>query len=280
MPQQLSTGRASWTGILQLSLVAVPGKAYPAVSTTDTISFNQLHAECHQRIRYEKHCPLHGKIDAAQIVKGYQFAPDQYVEIEESELDKLRPPKEKALLLEQFVDPGEVEPARFSGRTLFLAPDGVAARRSYGVIVQAMQLRNRCAVGRVSMSGRRQAIVVRPVGKLLWLHVLHDPALIRGCSNLEASVPETDVSPQELELACQLIDAAERPVDWSEYHDDTTDKVTQLIEAKLAGREITVPEESVQVLQLMDALQQSVAESTPKPSRRSKSRTTRKRRTA
>ena len=63
-------GRASWTGILQVSLVAVPLKAYPATSTTDSIHFNQLHASCKQRIRYEKHCPIHGKVDAAEIVKG------------------------------------------------------------------------------------------------------------------------------------------------------------------------------------------------------------------
>src|SRR3990172_5343814 len=115
-------GRASWTGILQVSLVAVPVKAYPATSTTEALRFNQLHAGCKQRIRYEKHCPSHGKVEAAEIVKGYPYAPDQYVVVEDSELDRLRPPKEKALLLEQFVEAGQVEPVRLSGRTLYLFP--------------------------------------------------------------------------------------------------------------------------------------------------------------
>ena len=87
-------GRASWTGILQVSLVSVPVKAYPAVSTTDTIRFNQLHGDCGQRIRYQKHCPVHGQVDTAQIVKGYPYAPDQYVVVEDWELERLRPPKE------------------------------------------------------------------------------------------------------------------------------------------------------------------------------------------
>ena len=70
--------------------MAVPVKAYPATSTTDAIHFNQLHAPCRQRIRYEKHCPIHGKVDAAEIVKGYPYAPDQYVVIEDAELERLR----------------------------------------------------------------------------------------------------------------------------------------------------------------------------------------------
>src|SRR6476646_771535 len=84
-------GRPSWSGLLQLSLVTVPVKAYPAVSTSDARHFHQLHADCGQRIRYEKRCPIHGPVEAAAIAKGYPYAPDQYVVVEADELDKLRP---------------------------------------------------------------------------------------------------------------------------------------------------------------------------------------------
>ena len=90
-------GRASWSGLLRLSLVAVPIKAYPAVSTSETIRFNQLHADCGQRVRYEKHCPIHGILDGPSIVRGYEYAPEQYVVVEPSELDQLRPANDKAL---------------------------------------------------------------------------------------------------------------------------------------------------------------------------------------
>ena len=173
----LQRGRASWTGILQFSLVAVPVKAYPATSTADTIGFNQLHAPCKQRIRYEKHCPIHGKVEAAEIVKGYPYAPDQYVVVEDSELEQLRPAKEKALLLEQFVEAGQIEPVMLSGRTLYLFPDGLPAQRPYLLLAEAMHLRTCCAVGRITMTGRRYAVVVRPLERLLAMHVLHDPAL-------------------------------------------------------------------------------------------------------
>jgi DNA end-binding protein Ku len=245
-------GRASWAGILQVSLVAVPVKAYPATSTTDAIHFNQLHAPCRQRIRYEK---------PAEIVKGYPYAPDQYVVIEDAELERLRPPKEKALLLEQFVEAGHVEPVMLSGRTLYLFPDGLAAQRPYLLLAEAMQVRLCWAVGRITMTGRRYAVVVRPQGRLLAMHVLHDPALVRSAAMLEADLRDGASSPEELNLACTLIDSASGPLDWSRLRDDTPEKLAQLIEAKLEGREAAAAEEEpVQVLQLLDALKQSVAQ--------------------
>src|SRR6202166_5454590 len=118
-------GRASWSGLLQLSLVTISVKAYPAASTSQQVHFNQLHAGCGQRIRYEKHCPMHGKVQAGAIVSGYAYAPEQYVVIDQAELEPLRPAKERALSLERFVDPHEFDPVLFSGRTLYLVPDGL-----------------------------------------------------------------------------------------------------------------------------------------------------------
>ena len=277
----LQRGRASWTGILQFSLVAVPVKAYPAISSTDSISFNQLHAPCKQRIRYEKHCPIHGKVEAAEIVKGYLYAPDQYVVVDDSELEQLRPPKEKALLLEQFVEAGQVEPVMLSGRTLYLSPDGLPAQRAYLLLAEAMRQRGCCAVGRITMTGRRYAVVVRPLERLLAMHVLHDPALLRPVAALEAGLREGTSSPEELNLACTLIDSASGPLDWSRLRDDTPEKLAQLIEAKLQGREVAAPEaEPVQVLQLLDALKQSVARAVDQPACPGVATRGRKRRTA
>lgn len=269
-----SRGRASWTGILQVSLVAIPVKAYPAVSSTDTIRFNQLHADCGQRIRYEKHCPVHGKVDAAQIEKGYPYAPGQYVVVEDWELEQLRPPKEKALMLEQFVEADQVDPVMLSGRTLYLFPDGLAAQQSYVLLAEAMQQRSCCAVGRITMSGRRYAVVVRSQGCLLALHVLHARELVRSTAPWEAELPTISPSEEELNLACLLIDSNSGPLDWSRLRGDTPEKLKELIEAKLEGREIqAAAEEPVQVPQLLDALKESVAQATEKKARWWKRRT-------
>ena len=253
-------GRASWSGMLRLSLVTVPVKAYPVTSSTDAVHFNQLHADCGQRINYEKRCPTHGPVDGAAIVKGYQYAPDQYVVIDATELETLRSARDKALSLERFVDSDQIDPVVFSGRSLYLLPESAPAQRPYLLLADVMRQRGKWAVGRVVLSGHRHVVVVRPHGRLLAMDVLHDPGQLRSATWLEADLPEVEANAEELQLAGMLIDAASGAVDWRQYCDDTPEKLAALVEAKVAGRELVTPaEEPVQVLKLLDALKQSVA---------------------
>ena len=265
-PPPGSRGRASWSGLLRLSLVAMPVKAYPAVSASDAVHFHQLHADCGQRISYQKCCSQHGRVDAAAIVRGYEYAPGQHIVIEPAELEPLRPAKEKALVLEQFLEAGQVDPVLFSGRTLYLLPDGLAAQRPYLMLVAALQERGRWALGGVTLSGNRQLVLVRPLGRLLAMDVLHYPAQLRSRAGLEAELGDRGGSQEELRLAGLVIDAASRPVDWQQYRDDTADKICSLVEAKIEGRPLQAPpEESFQVLKLLEALQQSVASAASPP---------------
>src|ERR1700687_5072766 len=188
-------GRASWSGLLKLSLVTIPVKAYPAACTSQQVHFNQLHAGCGQRIRYEKHCPVHGKVQAGAIVSGYAYAPEQYLVIDQAELEPLRPARERALCLERFVDPHQIDPALFSGRTLYLVPDGMAAQHAYTVLTQTMTEHRKWALARVVFSGHRALAVVRPTGHLLALHVLHFPAQIRSTVALESAARPQGITP-------------------------------------------------------------------------------------
>ena len=273
-------GRASWSGLLRLSLVAVPVKAYPAVGTSETVQLNQLHRDCGQRIRYEKHCPLHGKVDADEISKAYQYAPDQYLTIEPHELDNIRPAKDKALNLQQFVAPDQIDPTRLSGRTLYLLPHGVAAHRPYGVLAEALQQRGRWALGRVSMSGHCYGVVVRTDDRLLSMSMLHDPAQFRPSSGFRAQLRDEPVSDDERKLAMMLIDGASGPVDWSTYRDDAAQQLERLVETKLAGHEVSEhDDEPVQVIQLLEALQKSVdaAQQSQRPAPAKRKRSVRRR---
>src|SRR6476659_4981917 len=90
--------RASWRGMLRFGLVAFPVQAFNALLPQHGhVSFHQLHAKCHSRIRHEKTCPIHGKVENSEIVSGYEYARGKYVEIAEEELDELRTAKEKSL---------------------------------------------------------------------------------------------------------------------------------------------------------------------------------------
>jgi len=253
-------GRASWSGLLRLSLVAVPVKAYPAISTTPAYRCHQLHAGCGQRIRYQKHCPVHGQVDAGAIVSGYPYAPDQYVVIDDDQLDQLRAAPDRALCLERFLDAEQFDPALFSGRSLYLLPDGLAAQHPYLVLSQALHERRKWALGRVVFSGHRRLVLVRPAGAILTLHVLHFPAQVRPSDSWQAELRVGPIHPAEKDLAAKLIDATAQPVVWSEYRDDSAEQMAALVQAALEKRPLTPPpSEPVPVLPLLEALQESVA---------------------
>jgi DNA end-binding protein Ku len=254
-------GRASWSGLLRLSLLTFPVKAYPVAVSGQEIHLNQLHAGCGQRIRYEKHCPVHGQVEAGAIARGYEYAPSQYLTLDEAELDRLRPAKDKALALEHCVDSSQVDPVLYSGRSLYLLPDGAAAHRPYVLLAQAMQEHGKWALGRVVLSGHRHLVVVRPTNGVLTLHVFHYPAQLRGSTALQSELHTGSVNEEESKLAGMLLDACTATtVAWSNYQDDTAQSLRALVDAKLEGKPL--PEavaEEVPVLHLLDALKQSVA---------------------
>ena len=109
--------RASWCGQLRIGDLCVPVKAYSAIATPPEIPLRQLHAGCGQRIEYRKWCPKHGVVSQEQIVKGYPYQPDQYIELSQCELDQLHPADDKTIHLEQFLKPPFFDPVLFAGRS-------------------------------------------------------------------------------------------------------------------------------------------------------------------
>src|SRR5256885_2305585 len=171
-----------------------------------------------------------------------------------------RPADHRPLPLDHFRAPGPLDPALFSGRSLSLLPDGPAAPLAYAVLVEALHERHKAALGRVVLSQRRQLVLVRPASRLLAVHVLHYPAQLRSRAVLEATPRPAPADAAEGRLAATLIDAASEPVCWDEYRDDSAEQLAALVEARLQGRtpQAAAPEETP-VLNLLDALRQSVA---------------------
>jgi DNA end-binding protein Ku len=249
-------GRPSWSGLLQFSLVGIPLKAFPAVRTRDVPSAHLLHADCGERIRYAKQCPVHGTVDGAAIVRGYEYGPGRHVIAQPDELDALRPVQDKALRLERFLAPDQLNPLLFAGRSLYLVPDGPAAEPGYGVLRLALAQRQRWALGRMVLGGHRQVVLVRPADTTLVLHVLHFPEHVRVCP--QTVWPMKQEPEEELRLAGMLIDAADGKVDWTAYPDQTAQELKTLIEAKLAGQPAEAAAPPRRILSLLDALKQSV----------------------
>jgi DNA end-binding protein Ku len=202
---------------------------------------------------------VHGPVESDALVRGYEYATDHYVVVEPEELERLRPPRDKALVLEQFVPVGAIPPTFYAGRSLYLVPDGAAAQHPYGVLVEAFGRAGHAALGRVVLSTQRQLVLIRAAGRLLVLDVLHYPAQVRSPASWEAELAPCVASEAEQDLAGQLIALASAPLDWTRYRDTSAEELAALIEAKRAQQLPAVPEEQPVVLKLLDALKQSVA---------------------
>src|SRR5262249_14788196 len=172
------------------------------------------------------------------------------------ELDALRPVQDKALRLEHFLAPAQLDPLLFAGRSLYLAPDGPAAETGYGVLRMALAQKQRWALGRMVLGGHRQVVLVRPAGTTLVLHVLHYPEHVRVCP--QTVWPLAKEPAEELCLAGMLIEAADGKVDWMAYPDQAAQELKALIDAKLAGQAATVSSPAPTILPLLEALKKSV----------------------
>lgn len=222
---------ASWCGQLRLGTICVPVKAYAAIATPPEIPLRQLHAGCGERIEYRKCCPQHGAVPAEEIIKGYHYQPDRYVELSETELEQLQPVDEKTIQLNHFVDPALLDLVLFAGRSLYLIPANPAARRSFALVHQALLRSGKWAIGRVVFSGRWQLLVARPADRVLLIHTLYHPILRRALVRDEGA--DVEIAQQDLRPMLQIIDAAQKEIPWQDYQDDSERRLTELVEGKV-----------------------------------------------
>ena len=130
--------RASWKGYIKLSLVSCPVRLYPATSTSERITFNQLHKDTHNRINMKPVDPERGLVERSDLVKGYEYAKGRYVTMEDADFDNVRLETSEAIRLVEFVDADQL-PALYVERGSYLAPDGKVAGEAYAVLREAMQ---------------------------------------------------------------------------------------------------------------------------------------------
>lgn len=253
--------RATWKGFIRLSLVSIPVKAYTASATGKEIRLNQLHEECHSPIRYRKTCPIHGEVENSEIVSGYEYAKGQYVVVDAEELDRLRPESDKSLTIDGFYPAGTVDPLYFTGKDYYLAPDGPMGIKPYVLVQRAMTEEGLHGVGQVVLFGREQIVALRPVEDLLVMSPLKYERQVKSRSEFEGDVKGADVAAKELELTKQLVESSTlEDFALSNYKDRYTERLMELVETKLAGKEVVAapPAEEPRVIDLMDALKQSV----------------------
>ncbi len=254
--------RPSWEGYLRLSLISVPVKAYSAVVRgRGRIGFHQLCHKCHNRIRYQKVCPIHGVLTNDQIVSGYEVAKGQYSVIDKKDLAKLRPDADKAITIDVFVRPDAVDPVYFTDRSYYLTPDGKAGQKPFAVLRQVMADEGRQAVARMVLSGREQVVLIRPLDNLLAVAVLNYDAQLKKPSAFSDEVGDVSLPGEEVKLAKTLIETATvDEFDMTGYQDEYAGKLMKLLESKRSKKAVSAKAtvEEPAIINLMHALKQSV----------------------
>jgi DNA end-binding protein Ku len=248
---------------ISFGLVAIPVKLYSATQASHAISFNLLHKGCGSRLRQQYVCLKHDTVvERDDMVKGYEFAKDQYVSFAPEEIKALEEAGTHAVEISEFVPLESVDPVYFD-KTYYLAPDKGAAK-PYGLLTQALKDSQRCAVGRWAARGKAYIVMLRPIGNVLAMQQLFFAADVKPVS--EVDVPKPEVKPAELKLARQLIDAqTAEQFDPSAYTDELHARLEAAIAKKVEGQEISVseiaPPGAGKVIDLMDALRASLEKS-------------------
>ena len=276
--------RSSWKGFLRLSLVSVPVKGYSAGLSGGAIRLNQLHAECHNRIKYQKTCPIHGPVSNDEIVSGYEYAKGQFVVIDPAELKQLRSEADGAITIDAIIPAGTVDPLYFTEKTYYLLPEGKIGERPYALIQACLAEEELQAVARVVLFGRDDVVLLRPHEGLLSMTSLKYEAEVMGADALAEELEQPTLAKEELALTKSLLHSfAKKKFSLAEYKDTYIENVTRLIESKVEGKEIVSPPpaEEPEVINLMDALKKSVARAqrggvSASPSRRKMVASTRK----
>jgi DNA end-binding protein Ku len=259
--------RTIWNGSISFGLVSIPiGLALatkPAARSSD-VSFRTLHRECGTPIKQKRWCPVHDReVPNDELVKGWEVAKGQFVIVEDSDLEAImRHDDSRAIDITRFVPVDEVDPVWFD-RTYFLVPASAPAqRRPYVLLLEAMRESGTAALGRFILRGSENLCLIRPKGEALVLETMFVEEDVHSQAEIDEAVGETEVKEPEMALARQVIDSLVGDFDPSELTSDYRRDMRAMLEAKLAGQEISVPEPEPEapVVDLMEALRRSVAE--------------------
>ncbi len=251
-----------WTGTIGFGMVTVPVKMYSAVDRK-TVRFHQLSGKSGVRVAQKRVDPSTGEeVPYADIVKGYELAPDRYVVIEPGELEALEPQKTKTIEIEEFVDLSQIDPVYYD-HPYYLAP-GPGGSKPYRLLLEAMRETGKVAIARVVIRSKEQLVAVRPMGEALGMATMLFADEVLPPERLDeiAEVAEVKTTKRELDIAKQLVESLAGDFEPESFRDTHREQVLALIERKAQGKAIAVqpaPEEvAAPAPDLMSALKASL----------------------
>ena len=247
------------SGTISFGLVSIPVRMFTA-ATSGGVSFNQLHQKCGGRIRQQQICPTCNEVvERSSLVKGYEFAKDQYVQFTEDELKGLEGEASKMIDIAEFVPLADVDPIYFE-KTYYLGPDK-GGEKAYRLLAEAMKKAERVALAKYVMRGKESLVLIRPALEGLMLHFMYFADEVRDFGEVDKG-EDAKLKPGELDLAERLIrELSNETFRPENFTDEYRVRVLQVVESKVEGREVTslAPQaQRTQVIDLLDALKQSL----------------------
>jgi DNA end-binding protein Ku len=247
-----------WKGHLTFGLVSFPVRLFSA-ARSETISFNLLHKEDHSRIRQVTYCQAEDKpVGRNELVKGYEYEKDHYVEIDEEDIKKVAPKTAKVMEILEFVKADQVDPIYLES-SYYVAPDE-GGEKPYALLFQALRESKYFALAKVAMHNREHIIILRPGAKGILSHTMYYQDEIRQVEEFRTDT--TLVKDKELDMAKMLISSLEAEFEPQKYHDTYRDNLQKMIEDKVEGRKVVATPSAhvAPVIDIMEALKKSLAE--------------------
>lgn len=250
--------RSIWKGHIRFSLVTIPIRIYNAVDTEEHIRFNQLHKEDHGLVGYEKKCKKCGqRLSNEDIVKGYEFEPDQFVVVSPEDLEKVKLKSTKVIDIEGFIDANEVHPTLYDS-PYYAGPDGAVAAKTYSLLSQTLKASHKVGVGKVVLRDREEIVMIAPLDGGIVLYKLRNPHELRKMDAVP-QIEQKEANKDELKLSLNLVDSMTSTLKDLDLKDHYREALRDMIHAKVAGKQVfTVQEEEKPVVDIMTALKQSI----------------------
>jgi DNA end-binding protein Ku len=247
-----------WKGHLTFGLVSFPIRLFSA-ARSETISFNLLHKEDHSRIKQMIYCQAEDKpVPRSELVKGYEYEKDHYVEIDDEDIKKVAPKTAKVMEILEFVKSDQVDPIYLES-SYYMAPDE-GGEKPYALLFQALRESAYYAVAKVAMHNREHIIVLRPGAKGILSHTMYYQDEIRQVEEFRTDT--SLVKDKELAMAKMLISSLEADFEPQKYRDTYRENLQKMIEDKIEGKKVVATPEAhvAPVIDIMEALKKSLAE--------------------
>jgi Ku protein len=271
--------RAYWKGSLKLSLVSCPVVLYPASTSVEKTRFHMINKETGNRLKQQMVDAETGDVvETDQKGRGYELSKGEYVEVEKEELEAVQIESNHTIDIDSFV-PGDEIDKRYLNHPYYIAPDGKAGADAFAVIRDAMKDKDRVALARIVLSNREHVIAIEPLGKGLLGTTLRYPYELRDEGDYFDDIKSPKISKDMIELAAHILDSKAAHFDPSKFKDEYENALKTLVKRKAAGKPVKAVEREERpdnVINLMDALRQSLKGKTAKRSSRASSRTSRR----